>query len=194
MQDDLFQRFYTALPALRAWVDRLLEVHAARVRAVHSLGFARLAAAFPPELLKRAKMAALDPVPFPPLDALGLPEFASFQRMPAEGITFRDTFFVRPGGESESLCFHELVHVVQWSTLGEERFLLAYGLGLLSHGYRASPLERMAYDLQRDFDAGSLPPGLVNLIEQRTHTIWAQAEPVVQRGLAAASSWINSKK
>lgn len=188
MQEDLLQRFYAALPGLRAWIDRLLEVHAGRARTVRSLGFARLAASFPAELLERAKVVAVDPVPFPPLDTLGLHEFASFQRMPAEGITFRDTFFVRPGGQSESLCFHELVHVVQWSTLGVEKFLLTYGFGLLSFGYRASPLERMAYDLQRAFDEGSPPPGLVDLIEQWTHTIWTQTELALREGLAAITS------
>lgn len=188
MQEDLLRRFHAALPGLRAWIDHLLEVHADRARIVSSLGFARLGACFPPELLEHAKVVPADPVPFPPLDAFGLPEFAALQRMSIEGITFKDTFFLRPGGESESLCFHELVHVVQWSTLGEERFLLAYGFGLLSLGYRASPLERMAYDLQRAFDADSVPPRLLHTIEQRTCAIWAQAAPVVERWLAGTSS------
>ncbi len=188
MQEDIIRRFQAALPRLRAWIDRLLEAHAGRARAVGALGFARLAACFPAELLERARVVAADPVPFPPLDAFGLPEFAFFQRMPIEGITFKDTFFVRRGGESESLCFHELVHVVQWSTLGEERFLLAYGFGLLSLGYRASPLERMAYDLQRAFDADSVPPRVVHMIEQRTWAIWAQAEPAVRGRLAGTGA------
>lgn len=188
MQEEVIRRFQAALPELRTWIDRLLAAHADRARAVSTLGFARLAAAFPSELLARARVVAVDPVPFPPLDALGLPEFASFQRMPIQGITFKDTFFVRPGRETDSLCFHEVVHVLQWSALGEEKFLLAYGFGLLSHGYRASPLERMAYDLQRAFDAESLPPGLGQVIVRETEAIWARAGPIVREALAATNS------
>ena len=35
---------------------------------------------------------------------------------------------------TESLCCHELVHVVQWDRLGVDRFLLAYGIGLVQSG------------------------------------------------------------
>lgn len=187
MQAHIIRRYHAALPQLRAWIDRLLDVHADRARAMGSLGSARLAASFPPELLERARVVSVDPVPFPPVDAFGLPEFAALQLMPIEGITFKDTFFVRRGRESESLCFHELVHVVQWSTLGEERFLLAYGFGLFAFGYRASPLERMAYELQRAFDTESLPPGFVQGIERETEAIWARTEPIVRGALAATN-------
>jgi hypothetical protein len=57
----------------------------------------------------------------------------------------------------ESLHFHELVHVVQWRILGPERFLWAYADGLERFGYRNSPLEVVAYDLQERFDAGVKP-------------------------------------
>lgn len=187
MQAQIIRRFYTALPQLQAWIDRLLEVHADQARAVTALGSARLAAAFPLELLERAKMVSVDPVPFPPLEAFGLTEFAALQRRPFEGITFKDTFFVRRGRESESLSFHELVHVVQWSALGEERFLLAYGFGLFTFGYRSSPLERMAYELQRLFDTDSLPTELVQRIERETEAIWDRAEAIVREAIAATN-------
>lgn len=187
MQAHIIRRFHAALPQLRTWIDRLLDVHADQARAVSALGFKRLAAAFPLDLLERAKVVSVDPVPFPPLEAFGLPEFAALQRMPFEGITFKDTCFVRRGRESESLCFHELVHVVQWSILGEEKFLLAYGFGLFISGYRSSPLERMAYELQRAFDTESLPHGLVQGIERETEAIWDRAEPIVREALTAVS-------
>jgi hypothetical protein len=45
------------------------------------------------------------------------------------------------------------VHVVQWQHLGAERFVMAYALGYLQGGgYRANPLEVMAYDLQDYFE------------------------------------------
>jgi hypothetical protein len=101
------------------------------------------------------------------------------QQMSFDGITFKDTFFLQHGCESEAVHFHELVHVVQWSRLGVDNFLLAYGFDLLSFGYARSPLEQMAYRLQRDFELGTLPQGLSRIIEQATDAIWEQAAPIV---------------
>ena len=39
----------------------------------------------------------------------------------------------------ERLHFHELIHVVQWLTLGPERFLMAYADGLERFGYSQKP-------------------------------------------------------
>jgi len=102
------------------------------------------------------------------------------QQMSFEGITFKDTFFLQQGRESEELHFHEMVHVVQWARLGVDNFLLAYGFGLLSFGYAQSPLEQMAYTLQRSFELGTHPQELVRIIEQGTDAIWNQAAPIVQ--------------
>jgi hypothetical protein len=103
------------------------------------------------------------------------------QRMPLAGITFMDTFFVKQGRESETLCFHELVHVVQWERLGVDNFLLTYGLGFIQAGYENSPLEKMACSLQNLFEEGTLPDYLVPAIQRMTDEIWAQTAPMVQR-------------
>jgi hypothetical protein len=108
------------------------------------------------------------------------------QQMSFDGITFKDTFFLQQGHESEQLHFHELVHVVQWARLGVDNFLLAYGLGLLSSGYAQSPLEQMAYTLQHRFELGTPPKDLVRVIEQGTDAIWNQAAPIVQGRHAGA--------
>ncbi len=121
-------------------------------------------------------------VPFPPVERFGLPEFAPMQQMTFAGITFKDTFFLQEGQSSESLHFHELVHVVQWARLGVDSFLLAYGVGLIEFGYEQSPLEQMAYAFQRDFERGTPPQELVHIIEERTDAIWNQVAPVVSRG------------
>ena len=74
------------------------------------------------------------------------------------GITFLDTYFLLPSGaDDESLHFHELIHVVQWQVLGPKAFLLIYAADLAARGSLHSPLERMAYDHQRRFDAGESP-------------------------------------
>jgi hypothetical protein len=180
MEVNIIRRFHTALPQVREWIDQFLAAHAGSARAVSTLGFMQLANCFPQELLERAKVVLVDRVPFPPVDQFGLPELAPMQQMSFDGITFKDTFFLQQGRASEALHFHEMVHVVQWSRLGVDNFLLAYGFGLFSSGYAQSPLEQMAYKLQRDFELGTLPEGLVRLIKQETDVIWNQAAPIVQ--------------
>lgn len=139
------RKLQEALPAVRAWVAATLSTHAERAVPVRQMGYARLAVLFPAVVLDRARAVTVaDDVPFPPLSRMGLPELAPFEAMPIVGVTYRDTFFVRRGHLTESLCCHELVHAVQWNRLGVDRFLLAYGMGLLQSGYLESPLEAMA--------------------------------------------------
>jgi hypothetical protein len=89
---------------------------------------------------------------------MGLDRFAAFERMNMAGITYLDTFFVRADqAGDESLHFHELVHVIQWRILGPERFLWLYADGLERFGYRSSPLEVVAHDLQARFDTRCKP-------------------------------------
>ncbi len=181
MQTDVIRRFHTALPHMREWIDQFLAAHEGRARAVNTLGYTQLSKCFSQDLLERAKVVSVAHVSFPPVDEFGLPELAPLQQMSFDGITFKDTFFLQEGRESVALHFHELVHVVQWSRMGVDNFLLAYSLGLFSFGYARSPLEQMAYRLQRDFELGLLPTGLIRVIEQDTDAIWKQAAPIVQR-------------
>ncbi len=112
---------------------------------------------------------------------MGLPDFAPFEAMPISGVTYDDTFFVSRGRESESLYFHEMVHVVQWDRLGVDNFLLAYGIGLMRSGYRHSPLEEMAYALQEKFDRGACPEDLIAVIHQRTDAIWENVAALLKQ-------------
>ena len=185
MQGDTMRRLRTALPGVLRWIEELLAEHAKQARAVSTLGFTRLPACFPKTLLERAKVVTVPEVPFPPLDRLGLPELAQFQRMPLSGITFKDTFFLKQGQASESLHFHELVHVVQWERLGADDFLLAYGTGLIQFGYEKSPLEQMAHSLQQSFDSGRPPEDLVNMIEKHADAICSEVVQDFQAGEGA---------
>jgi hypothetical protein len=137
------------------WIKRTLELHAARARRVSDAGFPRLPRYFSAETLETTKVVTVGrAVPVPPLSDMGLAQFAEMEEMSAGGITYLDTFFVtRSEQKNESLYFHELIHVVQWRRLGAERFLAAYADGLERFGYRNSPLEVMAYDAQKRFDA-----------------------------------------
>jgi hypothetical protein len=181
MPDDIIRRFHAALPQVGAWIDQYIQMHAADARQVSTLGFKRLSLCYPKDLLERAKVVSVDRVPYPPVESFGLPEFASMQQMAFAGITFKDTFFIQRGRESDELLhFHELVHVVQWKRLGVDRFLLAYGLGLHRFGYEQSPLEAMAYGLQNGFESGTLSADLVQTIEHATDAVWSQAAQFVQ--------------
>src|SRR5438552_18924465 len=99
VQADIVRRIHTALPEVRQWINQFLKAHADRAHAVSTLGFTRLSACFPPELLERAKVVSVERVPFPPVDKFGLPELAHMQQMSFDGITFKDTFFLQQGHE-----------------------------------------------------------------------------------------------
>lgn len=180
-QQEILARFHRVLPAVSRWIDGILEEHRREAVVVSSLGFRGLPQHFPQHLLGTAKVVSVSSVPFPPLLKLGLPELSHIERMPLAGITYKDTFFVQELQRSESLYFHELVHVLQWERLGVNKFLLSYGVGLVQFGYEHSPLERMAYSLQESFERGVVPAKLVEFIHHQTDEIWRQVAPLVRK-------------
>lgn len=128
---------------------------------------------FPTEILSKAYAVVVnEKVPFPPLSSMGLHEFSQMENMQLAGITYDDTFFVHEHHKSESLYFHELVHVIQWGRLGIDNYLMAYGIGLMQFGYRNSPFEEMAYSLQNDFDQGMIGKNTIEIINHQTDVIW----------------------
>lgn len=173
-------KFNSALPAVRKWIEELLERYTTDSINVNSLGFSRLRQHFPVDLLERAKVVTVPRVPFPPLSQLGLPELSGMEQMSLAGITYMDTIFVNHLNRTESLHFHELVHVVQWERLGVNNFLFAYGVGLVQFGYDRSPFEQMAYNLQLAFEQNSVPSNLAEFIQKQTDTIWCQVAPLVR--------------
>ena len=147
------------LPEIKTWIEGTLASHRAMERQVTSDVFPRLATYYSTQLLASSRVVEVPRVPIPPLAVLGLPGFAEFENGDYEGITYLNTYFVQASvAANESIHFHELVHVVQWQHLGADRFLVAYALGyLMAGGYRANPLEVMAYDLQGRFDQNASP-------------------------------------
>jgi len=105
--------------------------------------------------LKHAYFVALDKIPkidFPELRQLG---FGDFIDMGANGITYKDTYYITPNGINNlRLHFHELVHVVQWKKLGAENFINRYMAEIQNYGYDDAPLEKMAYSLDARFSNG----------------------------------------
>ncbi|MCJ7773773.1 MAG: hypothetical protein MUP22_11660 [Desulfobacterales bacterium] len=172
-QLDLTRKFNSILPVVREWIEKTLEEHQDQAVPVINLDFSRIRKVFPPELLNRAKAVVVNgKVPFPPLSDMGFPEFAQTENMNMIGVTYKDTFFVSNLHQTESLYFHELVHIIQWERLGVDDFLLAYAVGLMQFGYADSPFEEMAYSLQANFDKNALPDNIVEVIQDRTDAIW----------------------
>jgi hypothetical protein len=139
-------------PPLLDWIRTTLTASTGLAQTVASRGFLRLPLYFTEETLTSTKVVLVDPLPMPPLSSMGLAHFADFERGNFEGITYIDTFFLKPTqSKNENMHFHELVHVIQWRLLGPDRFLFSYANGLERFGYRQSPLEAMAYDAETAF-------------------------------------------
>lgn len=162
------EQFKAVYPQISEWISQILVSYAAKAQAVYSVGFRRLPLYFSSELLSTTKFVVVDKVPVPPLSAMGLKQFADFERGDWDGITYVDTFFLRPSRVSdERLYFHELIHVLQWNLLGPERFLAAYADGLVTFGYHKSPLEVMAYDAENAFVTMAQPFDARKLVEEQ---------------------------
>ena len=152
------QEFRTVYPLIAGWIQKTLTEHASAARPVASLGFHRLPHYYDAKILAATKVVFVSRAPVPPLSAMGLDRFSDFEQMDAAGITYLDTYFVRADqSHEESLHFHELVHAIQWRSLGPKRFLALYADGLERFGYRNSPLEAMAYSLQARFEREPQP-------------------------------------
>jgi hypothetical protein len=151
------EEFAKYTPLLIGWIESTLQEAAPLARPVSECGFSRLSSYYSNETLTSAKVVVVDRLPLPPLTQMGLSGFQGFERGDYGGITFLDTFFVRRSDQTESLYFHELIHVIQWRLLGPEKFLAAYAAGLEQSGYFNSPLEAMAYQAQTTFESSSAP-------------------------------------
>jgi hypothetical protein len=168
------QEFDAKVPLILTWIQKTLADHAASVRPIASLKFKRLPLYFPADFLEKAKVVYVHRVPTPPLSAIGLPQFSDFENMTAAGMTYLDTFFAHDvTRDHEALHFHELVHVVQWQTLGPKKFIAAYADGLERSGYRASPLEMMAYTLESVFQKSQSPFDVVAIVQEQLKALYA---------------------
>ncbi len=146
------------IPRILEWIDDTLERYRGDAVPVTEFEFTHLPLFFSQRLLESSRVVVLDSSPpLPPL-ILESMEILNFTGSQICGITYRDTFFVNAEWAlDEALHFHELVHVLQWERMGAKRFLSAYALELLKHGYLDNALERMAYAHQERFDIGCEP-------------------------------------
>lgn len=139
------------LSKINDWIDNTIDAYQDQRISCASLP-ASVTGFFSAEFLQRAYYVVLEDIPKPYL-AKQIPGADAFLAMPAQAITYKTTYFIRPNSD-DSTHLHELVHVAQWSILGVEAFMLQYIDGVQRYGYRDSPLERMAYTIQYEFEAG----------------------------------------
>ena len=97
-------RYRPFVPTILNWIQQTLDAHARERRAVSSFNFPRLPQYFPENLLNTTSVVLTERLPVPPLSALGLKEFAEFERQPISGITYKDTYFLERSAAGEEPC------------------------------------------------------------------------------------------
>ena len=110
---------------------------------------------FSREILDQVKVVALngtrveDPPFYAVAKMMGIRNLLSFSEVAA--VTFVDVV-VSHEPFSDTLLFHELVHVVQYAQMGSKEFASRYVRGFLKSGsYDGIPLEKNAYELEQRF-------------------------------------------
>jgi hypothetical protein len=157
--------FQALIPSIvadaRQWVESQRNRYRPVARGLTETEWVELERFFTPVYLDLARITwgpvVEDPPFYPELQSLGL----HFPFSAANGITYVDTIFLAESRGFHDppplpLLFHELVHVVQFSILGVDRFLSRYVQGYFEHGqvYEANPLEAHAIELQGRYVSG----------------------------------------
>jgi hypothetical protein len=142
------------------WVDAQRETHRPAAFALPQPECGLIAPFFAEETLSQVRFRHVPQIENPAF--LGFLEDAKAAAKPLDfsemaGITFVDTVILSDAYFEEtdlvSLLFHECVHVAQYNQLGVEGFMRRYVEGWAANGmnYFAIPLERDAYELERQF-------------------------------------------
>jgi len=106
-----------------------------------------------PAFLKTSYYVPVDSIPKPQVSG---PGFEDFLQIAVDGITYKDTYFIKTEYQSNIILhLHELVHVAQWRKLGSIAFLSRYIQEIQSCGYDGSSLENMAREAQGLFESSS---------------------------------------
>ncbi|MEO0509422.1 MAG: hypothetical protein AAF065_06155 [Verrucomicrobiota bacterium] len=162
----------SVLPRVDRWIDSYIEEKKDHRITLASTGFERMKACFSSETLENSFYAVVERIETPPLSEMGLSEFSDFEIGSYGGITYKDTYFVTEREKGiESLHFHEMVHIVQWHELGAQNFILLYAVGLVQCGYRSSPLEAVAYELQDLFEKNRIKMNCEGVIREHSRKL-----------------------
>jgi len=145
---------------VESWIDGVNEAHKSDRRPCSVLQH-QFEGYYRPELLRSSYFVIVNTLPMPKMPELreaGLGDFVDNEDQ-LGGITYKDTYYLVPDAARDvGIHFHELVHVIQWRTLGAQNFIQRYMEEIQRFGYsEKAPLEGMAYGLQRMFEKGVVP-------------------------------------
>jgi len=145
---------------VESWIDGVNEAHKSDRRPCSVLQH-QFEGYYRPELLRSSYFVIVNTLPMPKMPELreaGLGDFVDNEDQ-LGGITYKDTYYLVPDAARDvGIHFHELVHVIQWRTLGAQNFIQRYMEEIQRFGYsEKAPLEGMAYGLQRMFEKGIVP-------------------------------------
>lgn len=144
------------------WVRVQRDLHRPGARSLTADEKEGLTGFFDAQTLESVRVKSVPETPYPKfydhLADLGFQVPEDLSRM--AGITFADTILISaaytpPDTPRDALVFHELVHVVQYETLGVQEFVRQYVLGWAQNGFRYEgiQLERDAYELQDRYES-----------------------------------------
>jgi len=133
------------------WIDQTLKSHSNQVTSCECFS-SQFDGFYPTDIISSSYFVVVDRLPKPDFPALRQAGFGDFIDMETEAVTYKNTYFIKKGYESDiAIHFHELVHVLQWKKLGGLPFIQRYIEEILRFGYQNAPLETMAYHLQNHF-------------------------------------------
>lgn len=142
---------------IEQWIDQVLSEHSGKAQACNV--FSKVFQGFySSEALENCFFVIVDKIPKPDFPEIYEAGFGGFISMDVDGITYKNTYFIKRGYENDlALHFHELVHVQQWRYLGAQGFLQRYMQEYEEYGYDEMPLEMMAYSLESSFKEKGKP-------------------------------------
>ena len=155
------------LDKIEQWIDQTLKDCSNRMVPCDHLS-PRLNGFYPSEFLSRSNYVIVDKIPKPDFPVLRQEGFGSFIDMDVDGITYKNTYFIKTGSAGNlPVHFHELVHVLQWQYLGAKDFISRYIYEIQKYGYNEAPLEKMAYFLENHFSNNGNPINIPIYVQQK---------------------------
>lgn len=135
-----------------AWTSELSSFSDGVVGSVQPSDFRMLEQAFSKEFIGKQRAVIVQRCPQLPYEHLGISARDLPRGDAVSGLAYSGNYFIREElRDWQPVHFHELVHLTQREILGHWAYVGLHLVGLLKHGYRESPLEKMAYRLQNEF-------------------------------------------
>lgn len=152
---------------IEAWIDSINTKYESQRKSC-ALFSAQFSGFYSKELLEESYFVVVEDIPKPNFPELRDAGLGNFIDMEANGITYKNTYYVHPRCAGElRLHFHELVHVVQWSLLGAPSFINRYISEIQNFGYDGAPLEKMAYELDAYYSKGGKPMDVPTYVQSK---------------------------